>query len=245
LAAHKAALRGLFTDEEFRNIASILRVSPLEEGIRENIGISILLALARRPPVSALLGRKQLERIRSAASELHDALEATVISGSVAQVLLAFALHPPRIIGEIEEGINHAKEHTAAKAEATEGFSLTFRELIRHCEMLRDLASKAIAGCSDPMRGRPSDRQRDDVVRSTADIYRHYRRREATLTTRPPVEDRTTYGGEFYEFASIMDRAFLRAAGRNPDHASRIGSVLKRFRTKRSREGKKTSVTRP
>jgi hypothetical protein len=256
-ADNEAFLRRLTTDEEFQKMASILRISPQDDRTRVNIGICILLPLVSQR-ISLRQQRDQLEAVHVAASRLHDSLSALLEGNSKAAVLLGLVIQPLTnwSYDDIEDGMTLGLRYLELgiavmdnvtgdinkKSDVAEDISMAFHHFLRHCEILRDAAAKTIIDhYNDPqrMRGRPPDWQRDKLVRGAAAIYRKFRKRRPTLTTRPPIGDRTTYGGEFYELASTMDGAFLRAAGRDPEQETQIGSVLKRFMLQESREGKK------
>lgn len=93
-------------------------------------------------------------------------------------------------------------------------------------------------------RGRPGDPERDQVVASAASFYRHYRREHRSLTAVLLDDGKRIYKGDFYELAVIMDRAYLRAAGRDPKREPKVDNVLKRLMRKWTHAAKEYGETR-
>jgi hypothetical protein len=252
-------LLSVFTDAEFKQISNILGLSPHDESARLTISTGVIASLnsMRRLVPSKKKQRQQLERIRSAASRLHDALVELLASDGRATALLGLAIAPASTwyendleeeetlgLGFLEVGsdvMHYAPGDLNEKLDAADRVCLSFHHSLTSCEKLRDAAADTLAEhFNDPreMRGRPPDFERDEVVKWAASLYRRHRNHRPTLTTHPPLDNHTTYAGEFYQLANIMDRAYLRAAGRDPDAEARIGSVVKRLTTKWSRQGK-------
>jgi hypothetical protein len=229
-AAQTAFLCGLVSDDEFRSMADTLRVSFEDRGVREQIGVAIYAPFIRNRPRSKKQERINLQEIHDAASCLHDALERMNKFYGTANVLLGFSIEP--IIFEMDDDFVESDDERDISfltltfmSEQIEESQSTERRFSMHnflkdCQTLRDCSLKTIDDYyRDPrfVGGRPPDRQRDEVAEAAAQIFHRVRGRRPTLTTQPPLENRTTYGGEFYKFASIMDAAFLRIAKRNPD----------------------------
>jgi hypothetical protein len=229
---NQRALLSILTDDEFRQIARVLKISERDNEIRRDIGTHILLPLVARRRLLPKVERQQLEAVRSAASKLHDALETMLSSNSKAAVLLGLAIHPltdwqdedvvrhygeEKVLGDwyLDLGF-HVMDYSEGnssqeKADDAHGVTMSFNHLLLHCKTLREAAASTIADhFSDPrlMRGRPSDWQRDDIARA----------------------------------AAVMDQAFLRIAGRNPKKEAQIGSVLKRVTGNGTRQGRKTAA---
>lgn len=228
-------LHRLVTDDEFKDIARILGVAPDDEEVRQQIGIAIFLPIdpSRRWRPSKKQEKLQLERLQAAAAELCNAIKIMKDSIGPAFLLLALAMDGFDSVGEytdIEEDLIVTKQ-----TNNEEKNRFAFSDLLFFCDTIDRCAKEVIENFyGDPrvMRGRPPDTARDEVLNYAANIFYHCTGHRPTLTTHAPLDDHTTYGGKFYEFASIVDRAYLRAAGRDPKTESQIGSVLKRLLAK-------------
>ena len=79
-AAQKAFFRQFVTDDEFRRMANILRISAEDDKIREQIGLAIYFASEIKRPKSRKEERINLQNINNVSSHLLNILEESMRS---------------------------------------------------------------------------------------------------------------------------------------------------------------------